>query len=43
MAGKEEDPEEQSNPLEANNALMLVQFIVSVLQGDHASKLGNPV
>ena len=43
MAGKEEDAEEQGNPLEANNALMLIQFIVSVLQGDHASKLSNPV
>ena len=37
MAAKEEDPEEQGNPLEANNALVLIQFIVSVLQGDHAS------
>ena len=43
MAFKEEDPEEQGNPLEANNALMLLQFIVSVLQGDHGSKLCNPV
>ena len=40
MVSKEE---EEGNPLEANNALMLLQFIVSVLQGDHASKLGNSV
>ena len=43
MMVSKEDPEEQGNPLGANNALMLLQFIVSVLQGDHASKLCNPV
>ena len=35
---REDSLDENYNPQQANNALLLVQFVVSVLQGDHIER-----